>query len=883
MKGAWWSLFNILLAASWVSAESDIQENIPLQTLNCHNDFKTRIICQWEEVSEAQRYLNLTLFRQMYENDVPKQVLCDPQRNTSLPTCRFPSCIPRTCFIHQNIFVTSQVDIYSFKADQPLELQLRVNLTQNIRPPTPENLKVMKNETEGFQLSWAIPQNWTHSLQSSLGELKFQVAYKRQWESWEEASTLNSSVSQVLLGHDYFIPDNLYVGRVRAMIPGGHSSLWSSEVSWESQQGYAAQPKNLQCFFDGHEQLSCTWEVRAEVTSSFSFGLFYEAGPGARKECTSVHKERKMGSPYIQYGCQIHVQDPIHLSQYTVTVQSRGQKRLSSYEHIKPPPTSIEAKKTENTYWLHWKKPKIGYDSEQSYEVQYRKSTQSWEEANNETLRAIVDMSISETSLEPATEYFARVRARVTEPSYDGTWSEWSNECSWTTEKVFPPEMLVMVLVITTVLVLLGIWCCCTFGARLRTNWESKIPNPGKSHLFQNKNQRIWNPGNLFTLSQESPWEKEERECSFFRVDRLDFDDRSSVSPLTAVDPQDACSLSSDIDPYPASITLPDEDLSLSSFQKVPQPNTPVKDPASGLAFNGPYLGLPQSHSLPNISGQMGSRQAEGIKKQPLGSLEYFCLPQGGQGGLVPMAKLAQPGRDGEEKETLSGHPSTREEDEPCPPREQGVPPPGEPQQGKNLCQLSSSSTGPLKLARGSGYIAPEDLVLGSEKPESLPPLTEPPLPCPGPKSSLSFSLGETKGPLSAPSPAMLALEGYVEVPPNMVSAKASPENPSPVQVGLSAPNPMDAQQDETITVFHPEGLLVLQQIGDYCFFPSQGQLVSPGQCPEKMVKPQDIEVKEPPSQPPPQVPAIQLFKAMKHQEYLILPTWDGCRPGQVC
>ncbi|XP_020838165.1 cytokine receptor common subunit beta isoform X2 [Phascolarctos cinereus] len=786
MEGVWRGVFNILLAVSWASTESDIQENIPLQTLNCNNDFRTRIICQWEEVADAQHYLNLTLFRQKYDNEPSKPVFCDSEQNTSLPTCQFQSCIPRTCFIHQDVFVTSQVDIFSFKSDQPLELQLSINLTQNVLPPAPENLKIVKNETKGFLLSWVMPRSWSKSPQSSLVGLTFQVAYKRQWESWEVASTMDSSMSRVPLGYDSLIPDNLYVARVRAKTSRGHTSLWSSEVLWESQK-------------------------------------------------------------------------------------------------VKPRTPSIKVKKAGNNYWLQWEKPEVPFVSGQTYEVQYRKSTQSWEEAHREILTIILDMNISETSLEPATEYFARVRAMVTDSSYGGTWSEWSNVCSWRTEKVFPPEILGLVLVITTILVLLGTWCCYTFGARLRTNWENKIPNPSKSRLFQNKNQRIWNPGNVFPLSQESPWEKEEREYSVSSVNWLDSEDRSSVSPLTAVDPQDACSLSSDPDPYPASITLPDEDLSLACSQKMPQTSTPVKDLASGFAFNGPYLRLPQSHSLPNISGQMGSCQAEENKKHPCGSLEYFCLPQGGQGGLVPMTKLVEPGRDRVEKETSSDHPSSREEAEPRPLKEQATPLSGEPREEKNLSQVATSSTSPLKLTGVSGYIAPEDLVLGSEKAESLPLLTMPSSPCPAPESSLSLCLGETKGPLSAPSPAMLALEGYVEVPLNMVSAEAPPENPSPLQVGPSAPNPMDAQQDETITVFHPEGLIVLQQIGDYCFFPSQSQLVSPGHCPEKMAKPQDIQGKEPPGQPLPQVPAIQLFKAMKHQEYLVLPTWDGCRPGQVC
>ncbi|KAM8981511.1 cytokine receptor common subunit beta isoform X1 [Sarcophilus harrisii] len=874
MEGTWRSLFIFLLTKSCTSTESDIKENIPLQTLNCHNDFTSRIICQWEEVADAQRYLNLTLYRQEYSSYPPNPVSCEPGENITFPTCQFQSCIPRSCLIRQTIFVSSQKDIFSFRTDPPLQVQLNLNLTQNVLPPAPENLKIMKNGTKAFLLSWEMPQSWNQSLQEFLGGLKFKVAYKRRWESWEEASTMDSSEAHVLLEYDHLIPNDPYVARVRAISSAGYSSPWSHEFSWNSQEGNAAQPKNLQCFFDGHKQLSCTWEVRAEITSSVTFGLLYKAGSHEAKECIPVYKERILGSPYIRYRCQTEVQDPINQSQYTVTVQSKAEKHLRSHSHIQPSKPVIMVKKMENSYYLQWKKPLP--ELVQKYQVQYRTSTQTWEEAHNETLKIILEMSISKTSLKPDTQYFARVRARVEQSHYSGTWSEWSEECSWKTERVFPSWILGLLLIIITLLMLLGAWFCYTLGVRLKKDWENRIPNPSKSNLFQKKNQKIKLPGNLFTFSQESPWERE-RKCSVCRVDWMDSEENgSSVSHLTTVDPQDACSLSSDPEPHEALGLLPDGDLSLSSSCKVPQPNTLTKDPASGFDFNGPYLRLPQSHSLPNVSGQMGPCQADGSKKQPCGSLEYFCLPQSGQGGLVPVAKSAKPGSDTKEKETLSGLPSNREA-ELCPLREQDGPPPGELRQENNLSQLAASSKAPLKLAGGSGYIAPEDLVLGSEKAESLPSPSTPPLPCSAPESSLDL------GSLPVPSPERLALEGYVEAPASMISAEAPPEHLSPSPVGTSAPNLTDAQQKETITVLHPDGPIVLQQIGDYCFFPSQGQPVSPGNSPEKMAKPQDVKGKEPPGQPLPPMPAIQFFKAMKHQDYLVLPTWDGNRPGQVC
>lgn len=45
--------------------------------------------------------------------------------------------------------------------------------------------------------------------------------------------------------------------------------------------GDEALPQNLQCLFDGDTVLSCSWEVRSEVTSSISFTLFYKSSPHA--------------------------------------------------------------------------------------------------------------------------------------------------------------------------------------------------------------------------------------------------------------------------------------------------------------------------------------------------------------------------------------------------------------------------------------------------------------------------------------------------------------------------------------------------------------------------------------------------------------------------
>ncbi|XP_058165107.1 cytokine receptor common subunit beta-like [Dasypus novemcinctus] len=101
-----------------------------------------------------------------------------------------------------------------------------------------------------------------------------------------------------MLGPELLVPSSSYVARVRARLaPGsgfsGRPSEWSPEVRWNSPPGDEAQPRNLQCLFNGADLLSCSWEVRAEVTSSLSFTLSYKASPDAgEEECAPVLVEK---------------------------------------------------------------------------------------------------------------------------------------------------------------------------------------------------------------------------------------------------------------------------------------------------------------------------------------------------------------------------------------------------------------------------------------------------------------------------------------------------------------------------------------------------------------------------------------------------------------
>ncbi|KAB0400338.1 hypothetical protein E2I00_010434, partial [Balaenoptera physalus] len=154
-----------------------------------------------------------------------------------------------------------------------------------------------------------------------------------------------------------------------------------------------------------------------------------------------------------------------------------------------------------------------------------------------------------------------------------------------------------------------------------------------------------------------------------------------------------------------------------------------------------------------------------------------------------------------------------------------------------------------------------------------------------------SLCPGLAAGPPGSLAPLKPEFEGYVELPPTTGQFPQSPlASPAPPAATSAVLSPGPPRADVLSVSPTPEGLLVLQQVGDYCFLPGPGsgplspqsKPTSPGPCPEIRDLNQVFQAKKPPSQAIPQVPAIQLFKALKQQDYLSLPPWDVSRPGEV-
>ncbi|MEJ1271543.1 hypothetical protein NN561_002384 [Cricetulus griseus] len=278
----------------------------------------------------------------------------------------------------------------------------------------------------------------------------------------------------------------------------------------------------------------------------------------------------------------------------------------------------------------------------------------------------------------------------------------------------------------------------------------------------------------------------------------------NEVSPLTIEDPKIVRDPPSGPDTTPAaSSELMEQTSNAQRVPPIPPGRAEMQTPS--FDFNGPYLGPLQTHSLPDLPGQLVHPQTGGSLKPALpGSLEYLCLPPGGQVRLVPLSQaMGQgPGVDAECEPSLGTTESPSMEPRDSPSLELRV----EEQGPKdNPVTLPISSGGPEEPVVASGYVTPADLVL--TLPTGPMPLSL--------RSSLGFPSAQRPSlclrlpgvPPGSPGLPTPEVDDYVELPPNMSQPRQSPLG-SPVPPVPSSPTVSLGEQREEVSPAspHPEG-----------------------------------------------------------------------------
>ncbi|NWX21768.1 IL3RB protein, partial [Aegotheles bennettii] len=355
-------------------------ESIPMKSLSCYNDYKSQVTCTWMERSEANALVGMILYRKDFRME-NKEMFCKRQTENVLHEVP-DSYVHWVCCNTTEYFGIGINGIYSFKPNKMLQAELNVDLFQNVQTLPPQNLSVSLLRSGDFLLTWkaADGSQWMDNA------LEYEVTYKREWESWEKAvSLLLSNTTRCRLNHKDLVPGSSYMARVRAR-PGwtsgfsGQYSEWSVEALWETPGG-GLQPRNLRCFFNGADSLTCSWEVKKAIITSVLFGLFFRATPAsAEEECSPVHEEALANIPYVVQSCEIPVSNSSSQRQYHVSVRAKSEeKHIETSKNIKVlPPANVSVTVTENQeYELKWIKHTLQYDFiKQKYQVEYWKNNQ---------------------------------------------------------------------------------------------------------------------------------------------------------------------------------------------------------------------------------------------------------------------------------------------------------------------------------------------------------------------------------------------------------------------------------------------------------------------------------------------------------------------------
>ncbi|XP_034984204.1 cytokine receptor common subunit beta [Zootoca vivipara] len=810
---------SIALALSLFSYVVEAQQKSPMETLDCFSDYVSHTACTWNESRDARNFVKMKLLHSdTYQNNLT-QMTCHSEEEDSQ--------IHWSCHKNQTIFNVWLNNIFIFKPDQELKVQVNVSLFDNVRPPPPHVRDVVVTEDGDYLLAWEAGggTNKRHWLD---GALNFEVTYKRRWELWEDStSILMSNTSKCLFLHDDLVPGSPYVARVRS-IPRqggglvGRYSKWSRKVYWETpktwKDGAEAQPKNLRCLFNGIDQLNCSWEVRQEVTSSVSFTLFYKASPETgEKECSPVLQMELPSTRYVLQSCEINVTNPERISQYLVTVRPKEEEKvMEAAKHIKAgPPFKLSVSTQDNQeHSLKWEVRNSTLRIPETYQISYWKTGKPSEDhlGNSDDTWFTFPSEL----LEQDTSYTAKVRAKVRGYTYDGPWSEWSKEIEWTTLRVVPPWSIILIAAVSVIVMMAGMCFCHSYLLRKSKNWKEAIPHPPKTLLLPNLFPRL----ELLNGSQDSSSQSSGEEVNSCTLE--------SQRLVSHPEPLEASS-SGKTSPHSTAFqhVKGTEPPVANAGQFLDQPDKPpCSHKARKFDFDGPYLLFPSESSPPE--NQKDSEVASLERKETSVAPQFVGLPRCSSfQQLPPVGKEEEPPaspvfvREQEKQQLLQRQESRVASDR------------LEKEANEGLRSQSLTRTKNHGRNESLDYIATEDLSLTKERdflfPSPLLASKARSLLCSGMATAASqltpnrddisrSQLVQKKeaGPGHPANVPVMSQDSFSDYVTSM------PQTPRSVpKEGL--PFSPDEPKHKGFLLFHPGGNsspVLLSQVGEYCFFP---------------------------------------------------------------
>ncbi|NXL53185.1 IL2RB protein, partial [Podilymbus podiceps] len=285
-----------------------------------------------------------------------------------------------------------------------------------------------------------------------------------------------------------------------------HLWLFSlTPLSWASDSAQGAS--SLTCWYDSRAALFCDWNpgrdlveapCQLEILSKLAFCDRFQSPERFKEHCELPKAEHMTGLRRCikTFSKNSNTQCFTTSDRLTMSVHCQIGKntsipvRIEDFDplaniKLRPPGNLQLVSKNENTYNLTWSLNISSHylDGEREYQVRYRTTSQSWEEARIFTIVQDQMWMVFE-SLSPNLKYEAAVRARPSAAStYKGVWSDWSKTILWRTHADQTTRPFLPALVVSTcIFVIIGT----ALLINLRTlKWFKKflkihIPDPEK-------------------------------------------------------------------------------------------------------------------------------------------------------------------------------------------------------------------------------------------------------------------------------------------------------------------------------------------------------------------------------------------------------------------
>ncbi|XP_078387718.1 cytokine receptor common subunit beta-like [Cetorhinus maximus] len=615
-----------------------------VNSLQCYTDYSSEIECQWAEDPMARQYIPMDLY---YKKEIQGTM-----RNYTLQKCnsrRSPentssSDLHWRCTIMDTSHAISFTYNYVFKPERPVKLNKRVRLLENIKPQPPFNLSVAVTEEGDYLLSWKTIYT-ANSSNKLFGKLQYDIKYKRSWQPWENSvsETVQSDDRPFHINKSSLVTSETYVACVRAKPLqqdgyGGHWSEWSSEVQWDvtenanhSQTAEAeVMPRNLQCTYDGIQEIECTWEVTRESSKYFKFNLHYGKAYSVKTKVCEQSVILHTFPHLIVHRCNIPVDDEEDLNDYNVFLKLVEPTIIfEPYRNIKfKAPFNLTIKQLPDyNYQLNWLTKNT--DGQSEYEIHYKKAEDSWE---NSEVKAIPQdtksCQLPKHLLDFSSRYRIRIRAKVKcgqgPFTYCGPWSDWSEEISLETDPDHKPIVIAAVVILMILIILIRPFFCLI--KRKKRSWLDSIPDPAKSKLFLKESQRgllgYWFPAE--TIAPE-----ESNICQVVADESLDTSPQfisKEEAEFTQIKKERGMSSPPMTGDQVGQGQLYRETGTAEPFGEAPF-NVPViqSDPSD---YNGPYLFNYQALSKPCLELKNGFNQNESSFKCGQGAPGYVKLPE---------------------------------------------------------------------------------------------------------------------------------------------------------------------------------------------------------------------------------------------------------------